>query len=305
MEHVAVVSHDAGGAEILSSWLNRAQCKASLVVAGPATDIFKRKCYQPEFLPLEVALANCTWVLCGSGWQTSFERQAIALGRSLGKKTVAFVDHWVKYKERFEEAGHLVLPDEIWVGDIEAERIALTVFDKTPILLQSNPYVEDLLVQIAEFKASNPLISTGTGGAKVLYVCEPVSEHAASHFGNERHWGYTEHDALRFFLTNVVSLGQTIDRITIRPHPTEQKDKYYWALSLFSLPIEFGGQKTLLEEILESDTIVGCESMAMVVGLIAGKQVISSIPVGGRPCQLPHTGIVRMHLLVGSTELDV
>lgn len=295
MAHVAVVCHDAGGAEILSSWLNRARCEASVTVAGPANAIFRRKCPQAVYLPLEESLAECTWVLCGTSWQSSFERRAIALGHSLGKKTVAFLDHWVNYRERFEEAGRIVLPKEIWVGDIEAKRIASALFDETPVLLQSNPYVEDLLAEIARIQTEK----SRSNATKVLYVCEPVAEHAMMQYGNERYWGYTEHDALRFFLMNVAALGQPIDAIRIRPHPSEQVEKYHWANNLISQPIEFGGQRALLTETLESDVVVGCESMAMVVGLLAGKRVISTIPPGGRPCQLPHRGIEHLHTLVG------
>lgn len=297
MEHVAIVSHDAGGAEILSSWLTRAHCQASVVVAGPAETIFRRKCPHAEFMTLEAALAKCTWVLCGTGWQSSFERQAIALGRALGKKTVAFLDHWVNYHERFEEDGHSIRPDEIWVGDIDAERIARALFDQTPVFLQSNPYVDDLLAEILRIQTRE----SGSVASRVLYVCEPIADHALAQYGNERHWGYTERDALRFFLTNVAALGQPMDFITIRPHPSEQADKYHWVQDLVQLPIEFGGQKTLLEETLGSDIIVGCESMAMVVGLLAGKRVISTIPPGGRTCQLPHGDIEHMQQLVGGS----
>lgn len=297
MAHVAIVSHDAGGAEILSSWLRRTHCQASVVVAGPAESIFRRKCPQAVFLSLDEALAKSTWVLCGTGWQSSFERRAIARGRALGKKTVAFLDHWINYRERFDEGGRSVLPDEIWVGDIDAERIACALFDQTPVLLQPNPYVEDLQAEIAG-------IQTGKSGAaanRVLYVCEPVADHARAQYGDERHWGYTEHDALRFFLTNVAVLGQPVDAIAIRPHPSEQADKYQWADGLIPLQVEFCGTKTLLEETLAADIVVGCESMAMVVGLLAGKRVISTIPPGGRPCQLPHRDIEHMQQLVGAS----
>lgn len=294
MDHVAIVSFDAGGAEILSSWLCHADCEASIVVAGPAELIFKRKCPQAQLLPLDEALAKSTWVLCGTGWQSSFERNAIARARALGKKTVAFLDHWVNYRERFEEGGRSVLPDEIWVGDIDAARIARALFDQAPVLLQPNPYFEDLLAEIAAKQARKFRAEEN----RVLYVCEPVAGHALVQYGDERHWGYTEHDALNFFLNNVAALGQPVDAITIRPHPSEQADKYQWADDLISLPVEFGGKKTLLEETLASDIVVGCESMAMVVGLLAGKRVISTIPPGGRPCQLPHGKIEHMQQLV-------
>lgn len=296
MEHVAVVSHDAGGAEILSSWLNRAHCSASVVVAGPAEAIFRRKCPKAEFLPLDDALAKCTWLLCGTGWQGSFERQAIARGRALGKKTAAFLDHWVNYRERFDHEGVSVLPDEIWVGDADAERIARTLFDTTPVVLQPNPYVEDLLTEIAHMQQPwSELL-----GGRILYVCEPIADHVLAQYGNERHLGYTEYDALSFFLTNVAALEQRIDVITIRPHPSESADKYQWAQHFIPLPIEFGGQRSLLEEVLSADIVVGCESMAMVVGLLAGKRVISAIPPGGRSCQLPHRDIEQMQRLVGN-----
>lgn len=293
MEHVAVVGHDAGGAEILSSWLNRADSGCSVVAAGPAAAIFRRKCPGADYLSLDEALDKCSWVLCGTGWQSSFEREAIVRGKAGGKKTVAFLDHWVNYRERFQEGGRSVLPDEIWVGDEDAERIARPLFPEIPVVLQANPYVEDLLAQIASMSAGR----SSPSAASVLYVCEPLAEHALAQYGNERHWGYTEHDALRFFLENIDCLGQKIGTIHIRPHPSERADKYHWASDFTALPIRFGGQRTLLEETIESDIVVGCESMAMVVGLLAGKRVVSTIPPAGRPCQLPQGGIEHMQRL--------
>lgn len=295
MDPVAIVSHDAGGAEILSSWLNRCSSQASVVVAGPAKAIFGRKCPRADFTSLDEALLKSDWVLCGTGWQTSFERQAIARARSLGMKTVAFLDHWVNYRERFDEGGRSVLPDEIWVGDSDAERIARILFDQTPVLLKPNPYVEDLLDEIIGIQAANSASVTN----RALYVCEPIADHALTRHGDERYWGYTEHDALQFFLSNIAAIGQPIDLITIRPHPSEKIDKYRWVDGVIRLRVEFGGNKTLLEETLDSDIVVGCESMAMVVGLLAGKRVISSIPPGGRPCQLPHDAIEHMQQLIG------
>ncbi len=293
MMPVAIVSHDAGGAEILSSWLNRAHCPARVVAAGPAEAIFRLKCPQAEFISLDTALEKCAWLLCGTGWQSSFERNAIAHGRANGKKTVAFLDHWVNYRVRFEEDGRLVLPDEIWVGDVEAERIARSQFDVTPVVLQPNPYFEDLLSEIVRTQSD----LSESSATKILYVCEPIADHALAQYGDERYCGYTEHDALSYFLTNLPALGQRIDVITIRPHPSETAHKYHWAKDLFQLPVQFGGKHTLLEEILSADIVVGCESMAMVVGLLANKRVISSIPSGGRPCQLPHQEIEHMQRL--------
>jgi len=103
-----------------------------------------------------------------------------------------------------------------------------------------------------------------------------------------------EEEALCYFLANISALGKPVERILIRPHPSERAGKYNWAQHEFDLPIEIGGARTLLEEIADSDFVVGCGSMAMVVALLAGKRVISCIPPGGGVGVLPHTGIVSL-----------
>ena len=131
-----------------------------------------------------------------------------------------------------------------------------------------------------------------------LYVCEPIREHALSQYGDERYWGYTEEDALEYFLKNVDFLPENFEKIIIRPHPSEEPEKYNWAKDVYSKEIELGGYKTLQEEISSASVIVGCESMAMVVALTVGKMTISSIPPKGRPCVLPHREILSLQDLV-------
>lgn len=291
---VVLVSHDAGGAEILSSWALRSRETCILVAEGPALAIFSRKC--PQLLPVSLAeaVSAADWLLCGSGWQSGLEREAIRAGRAAGKRTVTFLDHWVNYRERFEEDGQLVLPDEIRVGDADALRIARSIFSDHPVQLEDNPYILDLRDEIAAAAASQ---QTNPGSGVILYVCEPIADHAEQAYGDPRHFGYTEHDALRFFLNHASLLDSTARDIVIRPHPSEKADKYAWAKEVSQWSVSFGGGRTLLQETLAADIVVGCESMALIVGLLAGKRVVSSIPAGGRPCQLPHAGIEHLSTL--------
>ena len=104
-ECVVVVAHDAGGAEILSSLVRRERAadlrQHVFVLEGPARQIFAAKLGAPENLPLDEALAMSSSVLCGTGWQSMLETDAIALARAQDKRSVAFLDHWVNYRERF------------------------------------------------------------------------------------------------------------------------------------------------------------------------------------------------------------
>jgi hypothetical protein len=125
----------------------------------------------------------------------------------------------------------------------------------------------------------------------VLFVAEPLSEHGLAAFGDARHWGYTEFDALDFLLGHLDVLGAPVREVVVRPHPAEAPDKYDAAILAAGPHVRRGGGLPLLDELAEADIIVGCESMAMVAGLLAGRHVLSAIPPGGRPCSLPHPGI--------------
>lgn len=292
---IAVVSHDAGGAEILSSYVRQQNLDSLYVLEGPARKIFERKLgVIQNTRSLEDAINRATSILCSTSWQSDLEFNAIRLASLLGKHSVAFLDHWVNYSDRFTRSGETCLPDEIWVGDSLARSMATDMFPNLPIRFVENPYFQEIrreLGMITLRRSPNP------DSISVLYVCEPVREHAQLQFGDERHWGYVEEDALRYFLSNIAALGKSVDRILIRPHPSEPVDKYHWAQHEFNLPIVQGGTHTLVEEIASCDVVVGCESMAMVIGVIAGKRVISCIPPGGKVCALPHREIESLQTL--------
>jgi hypothetical protein len=296
---ICLVSHDAGGAEILSSYVRQQKPDCRFVLAGPAVKIFERKLGPVQLSSLEVSLAYADSLLCGTSWQSDIEWRAIALASHLEKPSAAFLDHWVNYRERFIRNGETHLPDEIWVGDGLARERAEELFPRRAIRLVDNPYVADLRKELASLKRSPAPVG---GGLSILYVCEPLREHALLEYGNERHWGYVEEDALRYFLTHLDTLGAPVGHIVLRPHPSEKPDKYDWALREFGRPIIRGGGRSLFEEVVDADVVVGCESMAMVIGLLAQRRVMSCIPPGGRPCVLPQTEIESLQALVASAD---
>lgn len=291
---IAVVSHDAGGAEILSSWLRHDSEPYRLVLGGPAVAIFQRKVGERTSHCLESSIEKCDWVLCSTSWQSTLEKQAVTKAKAAGKKVVAFLDHWVNYRERFELDGTVVLPDEIWVTDVYAQGIAHNIFPDVKVVLKPNPYFSDLQLELQSIQAPTIHLERYS----VLYVCEPIRDHALLAYGNEYQWGYTEEDALQFFLDNISALGTKVTEIRIRLHPSEGKGKYDWARQENSLVIETFSTKSLMEQIVDADAVVGCGSMAMVVALLANKRVISSIPPGGKACELPHAEIEHMQVLV-------
>jgi hypothetical protein len=294
---VAVVSHDAGGAEVLSSYIKQHNIHCNYCLAGPALKIFQRKLGDIKIISSKEAIDHSDSLLCSTSWQSDLEWESIKIARKCNKKSIAFLDHWGNYRERFIRNGEASWPDEVWVGDSEAEILANKVLPEVIVKQIENPY-------FAEIKRELNVIAKSSIRHKnelsLLFVSEPLREHGIKGFGNELHWGYTEEEGLHYLLSNLYVFNNKVGRIVIRPHPSEAIDKFDWASNEYSLPIENGGRKTLLEEIVECDVVVGFQSMALVVGVLAGKRVISCIPEGGKACSLLQPEIEYLQFLVSA-----
>jgi hypothetical protein len=292
---LCIVSHDAGGAEILASYVAQQGLACSKVLAGPALRIFQRHFGQVETLGLEEAVASCESFLCGTSWQSDLEWTVLGRAAKAGKRTIAYLEHWVNYPERFVRNGIQHLPDELWVGDADAEILAKAHFPGTPIRLVPNPYLLKTVENIRKLETAGKLRTRGE--VNVLFVCENISDHAREQHGDPRWWGYTEVEALEYFFSCLASLEETVNTVTIRPHPSENPEKYLPVADRFRPMARLSSGATLAEEIARADIVAGCESMAMVVALEAGKKVICAIPPGGRSSCLPQSILNKMQLL--------
>ncbi|MDC0276959.1 hypothetical protein OAK90_00720 [bacterium] len=246
-------------------------------------------------LPLETALQEAESVLCGTSWESDLEWRALQLAKTHCKRSTSVLDHWVNYRDRFVRNGKVILPDELVVGDEYANEIATSIFAGTPVKMIENPYLMDVSKELDKAKRKHENSPPERRNEfQILYCTEPTSEHAALQHGNPNHWGYTEESALRFALGNLSIISNDVNRIIVRPHPSEKAGKYDWALCASDPEIVISEGRSLVEDIVSSDAVVGCNTMAMAVGMLAGKPVYCSIPPEGTPCRLPHREIVML-----------
>jgi hypothetical protein len=276
VQTVCVVSHDAGGAEILASYVAQHALICRLVLAGPAMEVFRRRLGAVQVEQLESALATSDWCLLGTGWQSDLEWQALGLAKRMGKRTVTFIDHWVNYPERFERDGVRNLPDEIWVGDEDAQALVVRHFPHVPVQLVPNPYFADMEREFARHELLCPRPEVGRASA--LFVCENLSGIGQQRFGDARHYGYTEFEALEYFLSRVPDLD--VGEVHVRPHPSDPVGKYDAMIASHAPLARLGGRRSLLQEIATADVVAGCESMALVSALIARRRVLCCVPPG-------------------------
>jgi hypothetical protein len=279
---LAVVAHDAGAASHIFAWLDGEQ--PAMCLAGPAHALWEARHGQLAQSDLEAALSGAATVITGTGWASNLEHDARRLARSSGATSIAVIDHWTNYADRFVRNGVQVLPDEIWVSDPHAKEIAQAVFPTVRVVQQANAYLAGLVAEVE----SRQLPAAAEGNDRVLYVLEPI-----------RHmWGKLDEQgeflALDYFMAHRQRTPITVDaEIHLRPHPSDPSGKYDAWLARQSNPrVSLDRSATLADALAWSNVVVGCQTYAMVLALACGRTVISANPPWAPPCVLPQPEII-------------
>lgn len=290
---LAIVCHDAGAANIIFAWMRELACAGKiapgqwrLFLEGPAATLWKQ-------VPLDIsccdtltdALSGAGALLSGTGWASTLEHDARCLARERGIFSSAVIDHWVNYRERFVRNGETVLPDEIVVTDEYALSIAQRSFAGLAVRQRPNAYLRQIVESIPPL---TPDIKD------ILYALEPIRDS----------WGRAqggEFQALTYFLENLDKLDlQGGEVVRLRPHPSESPEKYLSSLGrVGQVNVEMSTAASLGEAIGQARWVVGAETFAMVVGLGAGRRVMSTLPPWAHRCRLPHAEILSLRDMVG------
>ncbi|MCX7121830.1 MAG: hypothetical protein NTZ67_08720 [Gammaproteobacteria bacterium] len=296
--HLLIVSHDAGGAEIVSAWVKaNPQNHYYFILQGPAVDIFSRKIaniHNSFVEELTQILLSVEFVLTGTSWGSDLEQIAIKEALLKNIFVAAYLDHWVNYLERFLLNGIAILPNEIWVGDEDAENLAKNIFKKTTIRYVTNQYFIEIK---KEFKKIS--VRPKSEKLNILYLCEPVEDTALWKTGDKNSRNYTEFSALEYFFNKACkyNLPENLNSIKLRPHPSELAEKYDTVIEVArkqcGCEITVSQKTTLLEDFAWADWVVGVSSMALVVATILKKKVFTCIPENAAVTMLPILEIKR------------
>jgi hypothetical protein len=294
---LAFAAHDAGGAEVVSSWIQYCfEQPVHAIVEGPALRIFSHKLqsrikiYSRE--EFAARIQDFDAVLTGTSWASDLEKQVHRWCKMNAVHSIAFLDHWTEYRQRFTLGNSYLIPDELWVSDRYALAIAQRDFPQTGIKMERNYYLAEILDRI---RSCETKYEHNTSGEKILYCTEPTSVVAAKKTGDQNAYGYTEYTALDGMLAYLQDPHLNVQEFRIRPHPSESAEKYAY-LKKRSLPflISFSLNEDLAEDCAWADTIVGCDSMVLAVAALANKKAISAIPKGGRSLSIPFKEICRL-----------
>jgi hypothetical protein len=295
---IAVISYDAGGAELISSLVanEKDNYRWSIIASddSPAKTIFTKKSLTDLFVHRvkednpETILTGLSpdYLFCGTG-ANKFEWPYIRAAKNQSICTIAFLDHWVNYRERFgypNKDWRNNLTDFIAVADNRAFQIA-NKFKDFNLIKTKNYYISDLISD------NDQNIRRPAQRSALLFISEAIEEQCQQRFGNPCHLGYTQTDVLTDILLNFkkISKQHGIDRITVRLHPFEPKNKFFDLRNRYpdiDITIENAGDRKLNDSIKDAKMVIGINSMALLIAYVMKKQVISYIPVD-KKCTLP------------------
>jgi hypothetical protein len=281
---LAVACHDAGSANLILAWLQaHPPLHVQAFVSGPAANLWRLAGLPWESAAtLEAALDGAAALLSGTGWASDLEFDARTLAANRGLRSIAVLDHWVNYRQRFERQGRTVLPGEIWVVDAEAQRLAQACFPGISIVLQPNTYLQQVVRQIGPAPATGDL----------LYVLEPTR----SDWGRQRQG---EFQALDYFVQHAAVLGLAADTpVRLRLHPSEPAGKYDAWLAAQRRPVRLDTSPSLTQAMAPARWVAGCETAALAVALAAGRVAVCTLPPWAPSCRLPHAELQHLQRMV-------
>ncbi|ARU50044.1 hypothetical protein [Sulfurospirillum diekertiae] len=289
MRKIALFAHDAGGAEILLELL-----KASLqvgefrifsLVDSPCYTLIKTKKLKhfwhkitPEKNDIEAKLAlfKPSIVLYGTGWQNHFEYYFLDYTKAHNIPSVAFLDHWTNYRERF---GY---PEKNWENNLPPFIAAhdQTSFDKAKTLGLPNIIAIKNYALAAQHKEAQSVLANIPENDTLLFLSEPTAKVATRSFGDAYGWGFTEKEVFTDILTFKKKFG--CKNILIRLHPSDTHEVYQ-AID----PSATFSHSTLLEDIAHAKVVIGIDTVALYTAYLLGKYVLSYIPSNTRECCVP------------------
>ncbi|MDB4638761.1 hypothetical protein OAE87_01425 [bacterium] len=202
---------------------------------------------------------------------------------------------------RFIRRGEEVLPDQLWVADVEAKSLAQAVFPNLPVLQLPNKWIAEMSQAVANLRVNPPR----QPARKLLYLLEPIR---LCWSGGSWDLEKGELQGVRFWLEKLPVLAEhgwiaqpeQLEKLILRPHPSEPPGKYDALISEASQhwPIYLDQSPSLAAALAWSDIAFGCETQALVAALACGLPAFSTNPPWAPACRLPHSDLYHLTSLV-------
>jgi len=279
MTSIVLIGNDHGGAVLLSCMLDEMLKHYDLraLASGPAYDLWKRSAITIEDIGVNDLKARLKYlqpdlIVTGTSHYSELERSSWIAAQDLNIPSLAVIDAWVNFPERFTRLSDntLIRPDAFTAIDQHTEtQIRDLLGDQVRSYVTGHPHLEGIVIRHHN-RSQKP---RGNTPPKVMFFSNPV--HAVGYeVGSYRN----QFDAIEMLFEACASSKEKLV-LGIKPHPREPHDQWQaWAQrhkNAFAqgwVRFEDAASEDLIEN---SDIVAGITSMALVEGVLMNKSVLS------------------------------
>ncbi|MFH0772177.1 MAG: hypothetical protein V1933_06125 [Candidatus Omnitrophota bacterium] len=272
----AIVSSDAGGAELLAAYVRDRRLKNPIFyLRGPAIMIFrKRGLIGPSYKFSREWDARISRVLASMSWRDDIAFRMIRMARKRNVKSDMILDSWYDYSGRFgfpEACWRENLPDKLIVCDEVAEKIVwrqhLDRFCGVEKI--HSPYLNELLKAYSYLSKKS---GKSNDENSLLFLSSPISQARKSNLKEFSGTVLDESDLLE----DVIRICERKKiPVKIRLHPLQKYNRLMsYGPMIKNVSICDTGN-SLAEDLFGCRHVVGFCSTALVIAALAGKTAIS------------------------------
>ena len=284
MARLLLVGHDRGAAAMLLPVIEHTMERGhavSMLAGGPAAslwrsigDVRQAACEEKDSLSAELARVEPDLVVTGTGHYSDLERMTWLAAQERGVPTLAAIDAWVNFPERFICTGdaRYVQPDALCVIDERCrERLAADERCRARIHVTGHPHLEAVVDRLrpgCATRAANPI-------PLVAFFSNPVG---GSH-ANDSPPVYDQFSVVDDLLSGLAECGPV--RLEIQLHPREDPARWAtWIAATKAAPtVDVRlSERSTSQLMVAADGVVGITSMALVEAALLGKPLMSLQP---------------------------
>jgi hypothetical protein len=306
---LAAVCGDAGGAAavapVIEALQRRKLATVRLLAYRQACDLWVQRGLAFETIPDHFPAAATevlrqvapAVLLTGTSMNPLMhESRFIEAARDLGIPSIAVLDSWVNYSERFRlpEGHRRTLPDRIAIMDERAMREMIAEgFDPAIIVVTGQPAFDDLTAYRVAFSAERrrqvrARFGVGDGDLMALFVSQPFSVLYGTS-ADSAYLGFDEHSVLRLLTRSLEHVAMVQTRsitLVVRLHPREDDGSHGVLISdHVRIVTSSGGDGR--EEALGADLVTGMNSALLIEACYLQCVTMSLQPGLRRPDILP------------------
>ena len=217
---------------------------------------------------------------------TNWERSFFAAAKDLSLPSIAVLDSWSSYRERFADSteSDFHMPGRLAVMDDRARAEAVGAgLPESHIVITGQPAFDALvncrrLFDVAARSQQRVSLSVNGDELMILFVSQPLREMSSAHglVGQ----GFDEFQVVREVLGSLEGIAQDVGckiAFVIRLHPRERPDRYDWLASQHvRILISVGGNSR--DVAMSADLVVGMNSVLLLEACHLGCIVVSVQP---------------------------